>query len=81
MRLGYALVSWLSRTAFKLRYGMKITGLENIPQNGKLIIASNHRSNFDPPIIGGVVPKIREIHFFAKEELLRIGFLEHLSAT
>jgi len=46
-----------------------VRGLENIPRTGKVIFASNHRSDFDPPILGGFIP--REVHFFAKEELFR----------
>ncbi len=67
MRLHYAIVSWLSRTAFRLGAGLRLTGLENIPKAGKIILASNHRSNYDPPLLGGTIP--REVHYFAKEEL------------
>lgn len=69
MRAGYAFVSWLSRTYFKSVYGLRVTGLENLPRKGSLIIASNHRSDFDPPILGGIIP--RETHFFAKQELFK----------
>lgn len=57
-------------------------GLENVPRTGKVIFASNHRSDFDPPILGGFIP--REVHFFAKEELFRnplLGrFIRYLNA-
>jgi 1-acyl-sn-glycerol-3-phosphate acyltransferase len=69
MRAGYALVSWISRTCFRLLYGVALEGIENIPRTGKVVLASNHRSDYDPPILGGFVP--REVHFFAKEELFR----------
>lgn len=82
MRLHYAIISWMSRSAFRIFTGLRISGLENIPKTGKIILASNHRSNFDPPLLGGTVP--REIHFFAKEELFakaRIAqFLKSLNA-
>jgi 1-acyl-sn-glycerol-3-phosphate acyltransferase len=82
MRLGYGIVSWLSRTLFRIVYGLKVVGLENIPRTGKLIIASNHRSDYDPPVLGGIVP--REMHFFAKEELFRNrwlgGLIRYLNA-
>jgi 1-acyl-sn-glycerol-3-phosphate acyltransferase len=82
MRIGYGLVSWLSRTLFRCIYGMTVTGLENVPRTGKLIIASNHRSDYDPPILGGIIP--RETHFFAKEELFRNpllgGLIRYLNA-
>lgn len=69
MRWGYALVRLTSQAAFRLLFGMTLRGMKNIPRRGKLIIASNHRSNYDPPILGGTIP--REVHFFAKEELFR----------
>ena len=78
MRFGYALVSALARSFFRLRCGVAVRGVENIPRTGSIIIASNHRSNFDPPLIGGTVP--REVHFFAKEELFRIPLLGRLIA-
>jgi 1-acyl-sn-glycerol-3-phosphate acyltransferase len=73
MRAGYAVVSWISRTCFRLLYGVAIQGRGNIPRHGKVVFASNHRSDFDPPILGGFIP--REMHFFAKEELFRNRFL------
>jgi 1-acyl-sn-glycerol-3-phosphate acyltransferase len=69
MRLHYAVISWMSRSAFRLFTGLRLTGIENIPRRGKIILVSNHRSNFDPPLLGGTIP--REIHFFAKEELFK----------
>lgn len=82
MRWGYALVRLLSQAAFRLLFGIAVRGMENIPRTGKLIIASNHRSNFDPPLLGGTIP--RETHFFAKAELFRgklLGrFIRYLNA-
>ncbi len=82
MRAGYGFVSWLARSYFRLMYGLAVHGLENLPRTGRIIIASNHRSNFDPPILGGIVP--REVHFFAKEELFRkplfARFIRYLNA-
>jgi 1-acyl-sn-glycerol-3-phosphate acyltransferase len=53
------------RTFLKLR----ITGMEHIPAKGPVIIACNHISFWDPPIMGGVVP--RRLLFLAKEELIQ----------
>ncbi len=49
--------------------GLRVLGLELVPKaEGRgLIIAGNHISSFDPPLIGSIVP--REIHFMAKREL------------
>jgi 1-acyl-sn-glycerol-3-phosphate acyltransferase len=76
MRAGYRFCSWAARMFFRTAFGLSVQGLENLPRTGKLLIASNHRSDFDPPILGGIVP--REVHFFAKEELFRRPLLAKL---
>lgn len=52
---------------FKI-FGLKIYGLENVPEKGGVIIAPNHRSNYDPPLVGCPV-KSRPIYFLAKKGL------------
>ena len=47
--------------------GLCSEGVENIPTEGAVIVAPNHKSNFDPPLIGICSPRI--IHYMAKEEL------------
>ncbi len=67
IRFGYRMSQAIVRIAFKLLFGLRIEGLENIPLEGAFILASNHQSWFDPPIVGSSCP--REIHFAAKKEL------------
>jgi 1-acyl-sn-glycerol-3-phosphate acyltransferase len=55
---------------FKVFYGLKVFGLENIPKEGGLIMAANHASFFDPPVIGGV--STRRVRFMAREGLFKI---------
>lgn len=55
---------------FKIIFRCKIIGLENVPGSGRAIIASNHVSLFDPPVVGTAF--VRPIHFMAKEELFTI---------
>ncbi len=52
---------------FKWFLKIKVHGGENVPRKGPLIIASNHMSFFDPPLIGHAAK--RECFFLAKEEL------------
>lgn len=49
--------------------GWKVEGREHVPATGGLIVASNHISFWDPPLVGTAVR--RELHFLAKEELFR----------
>lgn len=52
----------------KIRFKIKVEGLEHIP-DGKCVIAINHQSGFDPPLVGAYTP--RKMHFMAKEELFK----------
>ncbi len=57
--------------------GLKVSGRENIPDRGKVLLVSNHRSYLDPPLVAYAVRK-REVFFMAKEELFKspiLGFL------
>ncbi|MCB1061117.1 MAG: 1-acyl-sn-glycerol-3-phosphate acyltransferase [Calditrichaeota bacterium] len=67
MRAFYATVAWTARTLFRILYGVRVTGLENLPKSGSVLICSNHRSNLDPPILGSHLD--REVSYFAKAEL------------
>jgi 1-acyl-sn-glycerol-3-phosphate acyltransferase len=76
MRTGYRLVAWAARSFFRVAFGLVVKGSENVPRIGPVVLAANHRSDFDPPLLGGVIP--REVHFFAKEELFRSAPLRRL---
>src|SRR5258706_12353999 len=52
---------------FKIGWRLEIKGLDHIPNSGPVIIAANHRSYADPPVIGLSVS--RPVHFLAKKEL------------
>ncbi len=47
--------------------GLKVHGLENVPMQGRVIIAPNHASLFDPPLVGCTVP--RPVTTMGKAEL------------
>lgn len=54
----------------KFFYHLRIQGVENIPKKGAFILASNHVSYFDPPILAVGCFMIRpKLNFIAKEEL------------
>ena len=56
---------------FPLLFDMHVRGVEHVPSDGPLILASNHVSNFDPILLGTYVP--RTTAFVAKEELYRVA--------
>ncbi len=58
------------RTISRLVWRTRVHGLENIPLHGPLIIACNHVSNIDPPVMGCWVP--RRLSYMAKKELFAI---------
>ena len=53
----------------------KIYGLNNIPETGGVIIASNHASYIDPPVVGASSRKTRMTHFMARDTLFKKGFM------
>ncbi|MFN3821783.1 MAG: lysophospholipid acyltransferase family protein [bacterium] len=69
VRWGYRLTQLFLQAIFKGLFGLKVIGRENIPSKGPFIIASNHQSWFDPPIVGSSCP--RELAYAAKAELFR----------
>lgn len=59
----YAIVRFVMLFVFRI----KVVGGENIPEEGGVIAAFNHTSNWDPVIAGLSCP--RPLRFMAKEEL------------
>lgn len=62
---------------FKLFYRYKIIGKENIPQDGRVLICSNH-TVYKDPIFLGLSAKPRQVFFMAKQELFKnkfVGFI------
>ena len=47
---------------------LRIRGAENVPDRGGVLIASNHASFLDPPVVG-VGYRGRPIHFMARDSL------------
>ena len=52
---------------------MRVSGAENVPPTGPVIVACNHISYFDPPLLGTACP--RRIRYMAKRELFKIPIL------
>ena len=58
---------------FKLVYRLEVHGKENIPKDNNFIIASNHLSTLDPPLICAIMD--RSVAYMAKKELFENPFL------
>jgi 1-acyl-sn-glycerol-3-phosphate acyltransferase len=67
------IVYYLARVFLTLFYKavgrMEVFGRENVPPEGPVILAPNHSSDLDPPLIGCCLK--RTVWFMAKEELFR----------
>ncbi|ABZ84487.1 1-acyl-sn-glycerol-3-phosphate acyltransferase [Heliomicrobium modesticaldum Ice1] len=72
----YRLLRALFRFPFKHFCHWRISGLENVPLDGPLIVVSNHVSNWDPVILACALP--RQLHFMAKVELFKIPVLSYV---
>jgi len=62
--LGYSLSKAIAKTFFNYR----VIGAENMIEEGPCIIAANHCSNLDPPLVG--IACKRAIHYLGKKSLL-----------
>ena len=67
MEILYPICEFLQRRAISALADWAVTGLENVPPWGPLIIVSNHLSQSDPSFIGAAIP--RRPRFLAKKEL------------
>ncbi len=65
-KTGYKVLSFLLGIAFKIKYNPKVVGKENIPSEGSIIIASNHKHVYDQCL--AIMATKRNIHYMAKKE-------------
>src|SRR3990172_8839233 len=66
----YLIVQLLSAIVFKLLFRIEVTGRENVPSEGAIIIAANHKSYLDPLLMAYVTGK-RQVNSMAKASLFR----------
>jgi len=66
-------ICWL---ILKIFWRMEIIGIENLPQSGGLIIASNHVSYLDPAVLTASFN--RKIYFLTKKEVFKNNFISFL---
>lgn len=73
MTLWYLLGYSLSKALAKTFFGYRVIGAENMIEEGPCIIAANHCSYLDPPLVG--IACRRAIHYLARKSLLDLPLL------
>lgn len=57
-RLGFA-IHWFNRALFRHWFHLKVHGLDNLPDSGPFILAPNHTSDLDVPVMLAAIPSSR----------------------
>ena len=69
MNLSYRLGWTCFRVMYATYFRWRVYGAEKVPLNGGVILASNHASFLDPPLVGSGLK--RDINYLARESLFR----------
>lgn len=69
----YDFSAWLLTTTAGIFFRGDYVGAQHIPKHGAFILAANHASFIDPPVIGSRLP--RRLVYFARKTLWKPGFL------
>jgi 1-acyl-sn-glycerol-3-phosphate acyltransferase len=65
---------WLAfRTLYATYFRWRVYGAENVPATGGVILAANHASFLDPPLVGSGLK--RDINYLARESLFRFPLI------
>ena len=69
MNLSYRIGWTFFRVMFAVYFRWRVFNPERVPRTGGVILASNHASFLDPPLVGSGLP--RAINYLARESLFR----------
>ena len=67
----YGFFHYLTTVVYDIGFRGEVVGLENLPASGSFLLAANHASFLDPPLIGAQVQ--RQIAYFARKTLWKPG--------
>jgi 1-acyl-sn-glycerol-3-phosphate acyltransferase len=70
MRLWYRCIRGFADLVLRVVAEREVHGLERLPTSGPILVAANHGSFWDPPVLGVALP--RELHYMAKAELFEV---------
>lgn len=76
MRFGYFLFWCAFRAMFKVLFDCRIYHADRVPLNGPVLLAANHASFMDPPLIGSCLN--RETHYLARNTLFRFPIFKNI---
>lgn len=65
----FVLYLWL-----KIFFLLRVRGRKNVPRMGGCVVAANHASFLDPPILGASI-RFRAVRFMARDSLFRVRWL------
>ena len=72
----YSILHAIGRFLFKLFFRVEVSGSENIPETGPVLIVPNHLSFLDPPLIGVAAP--RRLHYMTIDIVAGFFFIGNL---
>jgi 1-acyl-sn-glycerol-3-phosphate acyltransferase len=64
------------RLLFRYYFGWQVFSAERVPARGPVILASNHASFMDPPLVGAGVD--RHVNFLARDNIFKVPLLAAL---
>ena len=64
------------RALYKFYFGWRVYNPERVPLSGPVILAANHASYLDPPLVGAGLR--RDINYLARENLFEVPVLFYL---
>ncbi len=67
----YSVTRWPVNLFFMLHYGVRFFGRHNMPDEGGVMVVSNHQSHFDPPLIAAALH--RQLNFLARKTLFKFS--------
>jgi 1-acyl-sn-glycerol-3-phosphate acyltransferase len=67
--VGPAWSRWLGRFLGRVVWDTRVVGAERVPRDGPVVLAANHVTLIDGPLLIGLAP--RALHIIAKQELFR----------
>ena len=76
LRLWYWFVQRTLQLIWVMFYRVRRSGIHNIPSQGPVLLAPNHQSHFDPPLVGGCCT--RRMSYVARAGLFDFGPFGHI---